>query len=90
MPRNDGTGPRGAGAMSGKGAGNCSGGQNRGTAKTVAGKNAAGRGQCGWFNASDMAGGSAQATEEKILREEADKLGKQLEEIKRRLNELGK
>ena len=52
--------------------------------------NVAGRGQCGWFNASDLTAGSGQATEEKLLREEADRLAKQLEVINRRLEEFGK
>jgi hypothetical protein len=89
MPRGDGTGPRGTGSRSGRGAGGCAGG-SRGNAKNLAGKNAAGRGQCGWFNVSDLTAGSGQATEEKLLREEADRLAKQLEVINRRLEELGK
>ncbi len=90
MPRGNGTGPQGAGSMTGRGAGNCTGGQNRGKAKTVAGKNAAGRGQCGWFNASDLAGGTANDPEVKQLMEQADTLRRQLAELDSKVAALKK
>lgn len=90
MPRGDGTGPRGTGAMTGRGAGNCAGGQNRGNIKRGSGRGAAGRGICNWFNASDLAGRSAQETESKLLTEQADALRRELNELDLRLNELKK
>jgi hypothetical protein len=78
------------GSMTGRGAGNCAGGQNRGKAKTVAGKNAAGRGQCGWFNASDMAGGAANDPEVKQLMEQADALRRQLAELDSKISAMKK
>jgi len=89
MPRGDGTGPRAMGAMTGRGAGNCAGGQNRGKVNrgTVRG---IGRGMCNWFNASDLADRSAQETESKILMEQTDALRRELDELDSRLNELKK
>jgi len=84
MLRGDGTGPKAIGAMTGRGAGKCVGGQNRGKF----GGGAAVRGICNWFNASDLAGRSAQETENKILMEQSDALRRELDEIDRRLNEL--
>lgn len=90
MPRGDGTGPRGVGTMTGRGAGKCIGSQNRGKVKNGSGNGAAGRGICNWFNASDLAGKPAQETESRLLMEQADALRRQLDEIDSRLNSLQK
>ena len=76
--------------MGGRGAGNCAGGQNRSGAKTVSGKNAAGRGQCGWFNASELASRPAEETENRLLKEQADALRRQLDEIESKVAALKK
>ena len=90
MPRGDGTGPRAMGAMTGRRAGNCVGGQNRGMVKSGSGRGGAGRRMCNWFNASDLAGRSAQETENNLLMEQADALKRELDEMDSRLNELKK
>jgi len=90
MPGRDGTGPRGMGAMTGRGAGNCSGGQNRGTVKIGFGRSAAGRGLCGWFKTSELAGHSPQENEKNILREQAAALEKKLDEVNKNLSDMDK
>ena len=90
MPRGDGTGPRGIGTMTGRGAGKCIGGQNRGKVKNGSGNGAAGRGICNRFNASDPAGKPAQETENRLLMEQADALRRELDEIDNKLNSLQK
>lgn len=90
MPRGDGTGPRAMGAMTGRRAGNCAGGQNRDKVNGGSGRRGAGRGMCSWFNASDLAGRSAQETENNLLMEQADTLRKELDELDSRLDELKK
>jgi hypothetical protein len=78
------------GAMTGRRAGNCVGGQNRSTVNSGSGRGGLGRGICNWFNASDLAGHSAQETETKLLMEQADALRRELDELNSRLNELKK
>lgn len=90
MPRGDGTGPKAMGSMTGRGAGNCAGGQARGGKKNDSGRGAAGRGMCNWFNASDLADRSAQDAESKLLMEQADALRRELDELDSRLNGLKK
>lgn len=90
MPRGDGTGPRAKGTMTGRGAGNCVGGRNGGQAKIGSGRGGVGRGMCNWFNASDLAGRSAQETENKLLKEQADALRRKLDELDNRMSELKK
>lgn len=90
MPRRDGTGPNATGAMTGRGAGNCVGGQNRGNVKSASGRGANGRGLCGWFKTSELVEHSPVENEEKILREQADALKKKLDEINKDLSELKK
>ncbi|MDD2308544.1 MAG: DUF5320 domain-containing protein [Desulfuromonadaceae bacterium] len=90
MPRGDGTGPRGTGAVTGRGTGNCVGGQNRYSVRSGSGRGATVRRMCNWFHASDLAGNSAQENEGKLLEEQAEALKKQLNEIDSRLNELKK
>jgi hypothetical protein len=90
MQRSDGTGSRAIGAMTGRGSGNCAAGQNRGKLKSGSGRGAGGRGMCGWFNASELAKHSPLENEENLLREQADVLRKQQDEVHRRLRELGK
>lgn len=86
MPRGDGTGPGAMGAMTGRRAGNCAGGQNRGKVRCGSGRGGLGRRMCNWFNASDLAGRS----ENKLLMEQADALKRELDELDSRLNELKK
>lgn len=90
MPRGDGTGSNAMGAMTGRRAGKCVGGQNRGTVKNGSGRSAAGRGVCGWFKASELVGYSAQENEERILREQADALKKKLDEVNKHLSDMEK
>lgn len=88
MPRGDGTGPAATGAMTGRGAGRCGGGQNGGKAKSGSGCDAIGRVMCNWFNASDLANRSPKENEGKLLTEQANVLKKQLDVVNRRLSEL--
>lgn len=88
MPRGDGTGPNAMGSMTGRGAGRCTGGQNRNRTKNSTVKGAAGCGRCGWFNASELASHTPQENEDKLLKEQASTLINQLDEVSRRLNEL--
>jgi hypothetical protein len=90
MPRKDGTGPNAMGAMTGRGAGNCVGGQNRGNVKNGSGRGINGRGLCGWFKTSELVEHSPEENEEKILREQADALKKKLDEVNKDLSELKK
>ena len=77
MPRKDGTGPNGNGSMTGKGMGNCSGGQG-------------GRGQGnGMMGRMGMNGNSSVNPKDskEALRKQANLLEIQLAEINRRLND---
>ena len=87
MPRGNGAGPSGTGAMTGKGAGSCAGGQGKGRMNRGSSK-AAGRGMCGWFSAAELAGQSPEENEATLLKAEADALLKRQEEINKRLSEL--
>lgn len=73
--------------MTGRGAGNCAGGQARSGNKNGSGRGNAGRGMC---NASDLADRSAQDAESKLLMEQADALRRELDELDSRLNGLKK
>ena len=88
MPRGNGAGPSGTGAMTGKRAGNCAGGQGKGRMNRGSSKGAAGRGICGWFSAAELAGHSPEENEATLLKAEADALLKRQEEINTRLSEL--
>ena len=88
MPRGIGAGPSGTGATTGKGAGNCAGRQGKDRMNRGSSKGAAGRGLCGWFNASELAGHSPEENEMILLKAEADTLLKRQEEINKRLSEL--
>jgi len=90
MPRRDGTGLRAMGSMTGRGAGKCVGGQNGGRSDSGLGLDNIGRIMCNWFNASDLAGRSPKENEGKLLTEQASVLKKQLDDVNRRLSELGK
>lgn len=90
MPRSDGTGSRAMGAMTGRGSVNRAGGQNRGKLKSGFSRGAGGLGMCGWFNASELAKHSPLENEKNLLREQADVLRKQQDEVQRRLRELEK
>lgn len=90
MSRGDGTGPRGIGTLTGRGAGSCTGGQGRGRKQSGPGRGAGGRGLCGWFSASELAGRTPQENEERLMKEQIESLLKQQEEVHRRLSELGK
>ena len=87
MPRN-GAGPSGTGAMTGEGAGSCAGRQGKGRMNRGSSKGAAGRGLCGWFSATELAGHSPKENEAILLRAEADALLRRQEEINKRLSEL--
>ena len=88
MPRGIGVGPCEAGAMTGKGAGNCACGAGKGRMNKGSSKGAAGRGICGWFSASALAGHSPEENEAILLKVEAEALLKRQEEISKRLGEL--
>jgi hypothetical protein len=88
MPRDNETGPSSMDPITGMGAGCCNSGQSRNRAINSTGKGAGDHVRCGWFNAADLAGRTPQENEEKLLRDEADTLRKQLDEVGRRLNEL--
>jgi hypothetical protein len=90
MPRGNGAGPNETVTMTGKGAGNCAGGPGRGRMNRGSSKGAAGRGLCGWFSASELAGHSPEDNEEALLKAESDALSKRQEEINQRLSELRK
>lgn len=90
MPRGNGAGPVGTGAMTGRRGGNCAGGQGRGRMNRGAGKGPAGRGLCGWFAASELAGRSPEENEAMLLKAEADALLKRQEEVNKRLSELSR
>lgn len=81
--------PRSDGSMTGRWVGSCTGGQHRNKAKSSPGRGTAGRVMCNWFNASDLAGHPAQETESRLLREQADVLRRELDEVNKRLSELG-
>lgn len=92
MPRLNGTGPRGEGAMTGKGMGNC-----QGTAGARIGRsfrNGCRRGRRGFFNRTFGgffgAGRITESEEKEMLREEAEILEKELEEVHSRLEDLEK
>jgi hypothetical protein len=82
--------PRATGAMTGKGAGNCAGGQGKGRMHRGSSEGAASRGMCGWFNAVELAGHSPEENEAILLKAEAEALLKRQDEINQRLNELSK
>ena len=88
MSRGDGEGPQGMGARAGKGAGTCSGGRGKGRMNRGSSRGVAGRGPCGWYDASELAGNSPRENEEKLLKAEVDALAKRQEEVSRRLIEL--
>jgi hypothetical protein len=90
MPRGNGAGPGGTGAMTGTRRGNCAGGQGKGRMNRGSGKGAAGRGRCGWFSASELARHSPEENEVILLKAEAVALLKRQEEVNERLSELGK
>lgn len=72
----------------GDGTNSCVERQNRNRANNGSGKGVAGRGGCAWFNTSELAGHSARENESRLLREKANALKNQLDEVNRRLNEL--
>lgn len=101
MPGGDGTGPLGAGPMTGRGMGNCAGaagpgfGRGRGSA-------GGGRGWRHWFRATGLPGwmrfggfGTPFAVtpgadaEKQMLREQAQALQSQIDTINMRLNSMG-
>lgn len=98
MPRGDGTGPMGMGAMSGRGAGYCAGFERLG--RGSAGGFGFGRGLCRRFYATGRPGWSGYgypaypeterpAYDEKTsLSSQAKYLESQLQEIKKRLSDL--
>lgn len=96
MPRRDGTGPRGTGSMTGKGAGLCATGAGNGMgsgAGSGMGRGTgrgSGRGMCGWFNASELAGRSAEENESRALMEQAEALRLQLDQINAKLSSMKK
>ena len=93
MPRRDGTGPMGTGSMAGKGAGRCATGNRSDMGGSGAGRGTGkgtGRGMCGWFNASELAGRSAEENESRALMEQADALRLQLDQINAKLNSIKK
>lgn len=88
MLRGDGTHSDATGLMTGRGANSCVDRQNRNRANNGSGNGGAGRGRCGWFKTSELAGHSARENESRLLREKANALKDQLDEVNRRLNEL--
>jgi hypothetical protein len=88
MPRDIETGPGNMDPITGRDAGCCNSGQSRNRATNATGRGAGSHGRCEWFNASELAGRTPKENEEKLLRDEADTLRKQLDEVGRRLNEL--
>jgi len=92
MPRGDGTGPAGAGPMSGRGAGYCAGfdvagfGCNRGFGNGMG----LGRGRRNFGNSAQMQPRSAPLPADvsnELLQRQAEALQNQLDAIKRRLDE---
>lgn len=90
MPRGNGAGPSRTGATTGRRAGNCAGGQGRGRMNRGYRRGAAGRGMCGWFSTSELAGHSPEENEEILLKAEADALLKRQEQVNKRLSELSR
>lgn len=104
MPRGDGTGPQGAGPMTGRGAGRCVGFASPGFANRDVGPGfwgrlsgrGGGRGRKNGFFATGLPGwmrfgwgaDGAVNTEREALQSQADMLQRQLDAVKSRLNEL--
>ncbi|MBF0102322.1 MAG: DUF5320 domain-containing protein [Desulfobacterales bacterium] len=87
MPRGDGTGPMGQGPMSGKGFGNCSGYQARGFGRGAGYGKGFGYGFC---NRAGFFSVPSSERETIVLQEESELLQNRLNNIKMRLDELGK
>ena len=100
MPRGDGTGPAGAGSMSGRGAGYCAGFGTPGFVNRGAGLGRGlgrgfgrglgrglGRATAPWFGLTGRSGGEAEQT---LLKNRAEALKTQLDAVQQRLSELEK
>jgi len=104
MPRGNGTGPMGMGAMSGRGAGYCAGYGMPGYANPAFGQGAGmgrGRGFCGGRNGFNIVRGRRRfrgygapnfnldtETEKRVLKNQADALEVELEAIRKRLSAM--
>ena len=100
MPDKDGTGPLGAGSMTGRGAGRCAGFSRPGDANAAQGQGPCGRGlgrrgarghgrmRFGWGGTPFVATPGTDA-EKQMLNEQAQALQAQLDTIKMRLDSMG-
>ena len=88
MPRGDRSGPRGMGAITGRGAGFCGGHEAAETGTSGRGLGGRRHGWCNWFRGLD--GEAGPPTGNSRFAEHADMLKKQLDEVSRRVDALEK
>ncbi|NCB52932.1 MAG: hypothetical protein EOM54_13825 [Clostridia bacterium] len=86
MPGRDGTGPMGAGSITGRGFGFCAGGANKGPGPGFG--FACGRGLRGGFGMGRAAGQTSAMARKDLLSEQRDLLKKRLDVIEKQIESL--